>query len=129
MMSDEKMVCRYCKLRDRFGDNGLISVLILEKQKESELYINSWLMSCRVLSRGMEEFVNNEIISIARSLNFKNIVGTYIPTKKNQLVQNHYKKLNYSLRSMSDQMSTWTLDVENSVETRPTFIKRVCGEP
>lgn len=83
-------------LTDKFGDNGLICVVILEKRKEEEcLFINSWLMSCRVLKRGMELFVLNTIVDVAKNHGFGLIKGEYLPTKKNALVENHYSDLGF----------------------------------
>ena len=58
-------ITRYYTLRDKFGDYGLISVVVMDKQPESTLFISEWLMSCRVLKRGMEEFIINDLVSLA----------------------------------------------------------------
>ena len=61
------------RLKDNFGEHGLIAVVLLKKEPSNILFIDTWLMSCRVLKRGMEEFVLNEIIKTARIHNFKTI--------------------------------------------------------
>jgi len=81
-------------LKDNLGDNGLISVILLQKQGEA-LAIDTWVMSCRVLQRGVEQFARNELIELARSEACAEIVGTYIPTSKNALVERHYAGLGF----------------------------------
>ncbi len=88
--ADDHHITRYFTLRDKFGEYGLISVLIMDKQEEDTLFISEWLMSCRVLKRGMEEFIINEIISAAKENGFKRVIGEYLETKKNAMVRNIY---------------------------------------
>ncbi|MDD4777200.1 MAG: HAD-IIIC family phosphatase [Fermentimonas sp.] len=82
-------------LTDKFGDNGLICVVILEKKDKKTLFIDTWLMSCRILKRGMEHFTLNTIVDYAKRDGFENIVGEYIPTAKNSMVQDHYSRLGF----------------------------------
>src|ERR1700744_2008509 len=77
-------------LEDRFGDHGLIGIIILKKEDETTLFIDSWIMSCRVLKRGMENFTMNTIVEIALEGGFDRVVGEYLPTKKNGIVKDHY---------------------------------------
>ncbi len=82
-------------LSDKFGDNGLISVVILEKKDKDTLFVDTWFMSCRVLKRGMEHFVLNIIVDYARNHGFIKIIGEYLPTAKNQMVEQHYPNLGF----------------------------------
>jgi len=92
-------------LSDKFGDHGLISVIVLKKS-ENCLFIDTWIMSCRVLKRGMENFVLNTLVTFAQKNNFKSIVGEYISTAKNGLVKDHYANLGFA---KNDKM--WQLNV------------------
>ena len=83
-------------LTDKFGDNGLICVVILKEKNKETAFIDTWFMSCRVLKRGMENFVLNTIIEYARNKGYKNIIGEYIPTTKNNMVKDHYSNLGFS---------------------------------
>lgn len=85
-------------LKDKYGDYGLISLIILRHHKE-HCFIDTWLMSCRVLKRGMEQFVLNTIVKIALEKGINKIYGEYIPTAKNKLVKNHYSSLGFELQS------------------------------
>jgi FkbH-like protein len=82
-------------LEDKFGDNGLICVIILEKRNNKELFIDTWFMSCRVLKRGMENFVLNTIVTFAKENNYNKIIGEYITSSKNEMVENHYLNLGF----------------------------------
>ena len=93
---DARHICLYFMLKDKFGDHGLISVVILDKQDDSTLFVSEWLMSCRVLKRGMEEFIINKILQTAAAHGFQKVAGEYIPTAKNAMVQDLYEKLGFA---------------------------------
>lgn len=84
-------------LEDKFGDNGLIAVIIMKKQDEETLFVDTWFMSCRVLKRGMENFTLNTMVEYARAKGYKRIIGEYIPTPKNKMVEMHYPNLGFSM--------------------------------
>ena len=92
---DDNRVCLYFTLKDKFGDHGLISVVVLDKQPENALFISQWLMSCRVLKRGMEEFIINKILSTASELGFRRVIGEYLPTPKNAMVRDLYEAMGF----------------------------------
>ena len=83
-------------LEDKFGNNGMICVIILQKEDEHTLFIDTWFMSCRVLKRGMENFVLNTITTFAKENGFKILKGEYIATVKNEMVKEHYKNLGFT---------------------------------
>lgn len=93
---DDSRIGLYFTLKDKFGDHGLISVVVLEKQPEDTLFISEWLMSCRVLKRGMEEFIVDKILSVAAQQGFRRVVGEYIPTPKNAMVKDLYEQLGFA---------------------------------
>jgi FkbH-like protein len=93
--ASDKYITRYFTLRDKFGDHGLISVLIMEKQGNA-LFVNTWLMSCRVLKRTVEEFIVNSMISTAKENGFSRVIGEYIPTPKNAMVKDIYEAMGFA---------------------------------
>lgn len=103
------------RLGDRFGDLGMIGVLIARDTHdagEPAWDIDSWLMSCRVLGRKIEEAMLADLVSKARERGVGTIIGRYIPTPKNGMVKDHYAKLGFALREGSpDGPSVWQLDV------------------
>ena len=82
-------------LEDKFGDNGLIAVIIMKKQDDETLFVDTWFMSCRVLKRGMENFTLNTMVEYAKAKGYKRIIGEYIPTPKNKMVEMHYPNLSF----------------------------------
>jgi FkbH-like protein len=101
------------RLQDIFGDNGMISVVICRKH-ESLWEIESWIMSCRVLGRGLEQAVLGLLVEHARSAGARELRGLYLPTAKNHLVRDHYLKLGFTRTNESAAVgTTWNLSLEN----------------
>lgn len=124
-LKNDMTIGRYYKLKDRFGDNGLIAIVILEKETDNSLTIDTWLMSCRVLSRGMEEFICNDIIEIAKQKGCARIIGKYIPTKKNKLVENLYENLKFVNVSKLGEKTIWELNLNNYNQRQEVFIRKL----
>jgi len=105
----------YTTLEDRFGDNGLISVVI-GKREGTRLDIVTWLMSCRVISRRVEDFVLDQLVDAARTAEISELRGQYVPTPKNSLVSKHYEKLGFRLiEERPNGSTTWELKVAEHV--------------
>ncbi len=81
-------------LKDKFGDYGIISAVILQINNNC-FFIDTWVMSCRVFQRGMENFIMQKIIDIAKSNNITNIKGEYIPSNKNTIIKDLYFTFNF----------------------------------
>lgn len=96
ILKDDSHLTLYFMLKDKFGDHGLISVVILDKQENETLFVSEWLMSCRVLKRGMEEFIVNKMVETAKDHGFKKIIGEYLPTPKNAMVKNLYETMGFT---------------------------------
>ena len=108
-------------LEDKFGDNGLIAVIIMKKQDEETLFVDTWFMSCRVLKRGMENFTLNTMVERAKAAGFKKIVGEYLPTPKNKMVELHYPNLGFT-RVEGAATAQYMLDVDKYVK-RDNYIE------
>jgi FkbH-like protein len=106
-------------LEDKFGDYGLISVVILKKEDRA-LFVDTWIMSCRVLKRSVEYFVLNTIVELAKNNGYDSIVGEYLPTPKNELVKDHYRDLGFKFEN--DQ---WRLDVPSYENKNTNISKRI----
>ena len=111
---DKKKIVGCAQVEDKFGDNGITSVFIIKKDNEEEWIIDTFLLSCRVIGRGVEEGILDYIINEARKNNVKRIIGNFIPTKKNKpsesfLANFGFEKLNdhwiYSLEKHSKKPS------------------------
>jgi len=112
------------RLTDQFGDNGIIG-LVIGKPEQGALYLDTWLMSCRVLGRQVEEATMNLVAERALELGAQQLVGEYLPTKKNGMVREHYRKLGFELAEPQDTgASRWHKTLAD-YRPFPTFIKLV----
>ncbi len=113
------------RLLDSFGDNGMISVIICREQSSSVWEIDTWLMSCRVLGRRVEQMVLREVLEHARRHGIHKLIGAYHPTDRNKLVEDHYSKLGFTLIGTDpDRTTTWELDVDTAaVEAAPMSVR------
>jgi FkbH-like protein len=99
------------RLADRFGDNGMISVVICRTEGAGRMWeIDTWLMSCRVLKRRLEDAVLNELVRHARAAGALELRGTYIPTARNGMVADHYAVLGFHCVARDEDGRTeWVL--------------------
>jgi FkbH-like protein len=127
MMKDPSLAPLTLRLADKFGDYGLISVVILKHAGE-DLEIDEYLMSCRVLQRGVESFTINNIFSYAARLGAKRVVGHYLPTAKNDMVKGFFKSFGFGKVADGDGgASQWALAVD-AYQPRQTFMTPVVNE-
>jgi len=116
------------RLLDRFGDNGLVSVMLLRPLAgEPEVFdIESWVMSCRVFGRQLEFEAMNIVVEAAQNRGIQALRAHYIPTKKNGVIGSLYESLGFSRLPpplTADGASRWSLNLAE-YHTRPTFIVR-----
>lgn len=95
LAGDREYLTLYFTLKDRLGSYGLISVVVLKKIDKETLFIENWLMSCRVLKRSMEEFIVNKIIYVAEQNGFQKVIGEYKKTAKNSMVEKIYERMGF----------------------------------
>lgn len=113
MQESDDYLCLCGKLIDKFADNGLVTI-IAGKIKDKELHIKLWLMSCRVLKRGMEDVMMNEVFRIAKKMKLQKVVGYYYPSEKNNMVRDFYKDMGFDLREQIDEKAfVWERGVED----------------
>jgi FkbH-like protein len=114
---------RTFSLRDQLGDNGLIAVILARKQGGA-LAIDTWVMSCRVLQRGVEQFARNELVDLCRAENCDRLLGTFIPTSKNGLVSGLFERLGFSPAGSDGGHAFWELPIKDDLGALPHFIRR-----
>ena len=111
---DPHSIGLYGKLTDRFGDNGLISI-VLGRNEGRVLHMDLWLMSCRVLKREMENAMLDVLVERAQAHKLETIRGYYLPTAKNGMVADFYPRLGFSPAPASPGLpegaTVWTLDL------------------
>jgi FkbH-like protein len=125
MSRDPRMLTLYGRLKDKFGDNGLISA-IAGTVKDATLHIDVWVMSCRVIKRDMEFAMLDELVRecIARGIN--RIAGYYYPTAKNAMVADLFSRLGFTLTTRAEKGDTeWTFDVGRGHERTTRAIEVV----
>jgi FkbH-like protein len=121
ILSDEQYSAFTMRLSDRFGDHGLIAIVI-GNARGPEFVIDTWLMSCRVLKRQVEEEVLNEIVRLAQVRGCTRVIGQYIPSAKNGMVSDLYPKMGFTyMREEANGVQFYKLDVAE-YEANPTKI-------
>ena len=117
-------------VQDRFGDFGLINVVILRlRPAERILEIDTFLMSCRVLQRGVEQFAMNKIFEFARQGSYDCVVGRYIPTAKNAMVKDFFAQFGFQPEeSAGDDATRWRLNTSDYFP-RKVYIDEVDAKP
>ncbi|HKW77340.1 MAG TPA: HAD-IIIC family phosphatase [Terriglobales bacterium] len=120
-------IALYGKLSDKFGDNGLISVIIGRKEKRV-LHLDLWIMSCRVLKRGMEAAMLDALVAECREHGVSEIRGYYIPTERNGLVAEHYAALGFEAAGGNGQTTEWKMAVTDGYAPRNRHIKEFVHE-
>ncbi len=115
MIESKEYIAISYTLVDKYGDNGLISAVVLKKEKDF-IFVDTWIMSCRVLKRTMEPFVLNTIVEEAKKLGYSKLIGEYLPTAKNGMVKDHYKNFGFE-----EKEGRWELNID-SFEKHKCFI-------
>ena len=121
LASDEKYITLYGRLSDKFGDNGVVSVVIGHKDNDT-LHIDLWIMSCRVLKREMEFAMLDNVVSEAKKCGIAKIKGYYYPTAKNAMVKELFGAFGFTKVSDTDGNTVWELQI-NDFEPHIKHIK------
>lgn len=123
LANDPNVIDLSFTLEDKFGDNGLIAVVIMKPQDKETLFVDTWFMSCRVLKRGMENFTLNTMVEKAKAAGYKRIIGEYLPTPKNMMVEQHYPGLGFTIIEGANT-AQYELNVNNYSERESYIIKK-----
>lgn len=109
-------------LRDRLADHGLVSVVVAVADGD-DLRVDTWLMSCRVIGRTLEEVALDELCTRARRRGCRRLLGTYLPTDRNGMVADLYERLGFRLASRgADGAADWALDLDGEAPRGSRFI-------
>ena len=119
MSASSDYLCLYGKLKDKFGDNGVVSIVV-GRQTNEELHIELWLMSCRVLKRGMEDAMMDALAESAGARSVKKIIGYYYPTPKNSMVREFYGHMGFQKIKQDEEGNTvWELETASYILKKP----------
>jgi len=127
-MDNDRFLTLYLRLRDRFGDHGLVGILIAE-QDDDAIAIDTWLMSCRVIGRTVENTMFYELCQRARQRGGRRIRGTFAPTEKNGLVSDLFPRLGFELEYELEGSSRWTYDLTTKEAPPGEYIKTSGNTP
>ena len=123
MAEDSSYITLYGKLADKFGDNGVVSVVI-GKIKEDALHIELWLMSCRVLKRDMEFAMMDRLTEECKKRGIARIYGYYYPTAKNKMVENFYGLQGFTLKNRDNEGNAeWEYEIPAAYENKNRYIE------
>jgi len=115
--SSKNKIVECIQVSDKFGDNGITGTYIVEKENAEEWIIDTFLLSCRIMGRGVEEIMMNQIVEKAKLSGIKKIKGEFIPTKKNKPAENFYEKLGFKKEN-----EFWVFNTDNTLK-KPGHIK------
>jgi FkbH-like protein len=110
--SNDGYFTRQIRLKDSLGDNGMVSVVICKKNQDN-WEIDTWLMSCRVLGRQVEDAVLQDIVINAEAAGMNKLIGCYSPTAKNIIVKDHYRKLGFNLKNEIENVEFWEMRIKD----------------
>lgn len=120
---DPAYITLYGKLEDKFGDNGVVTVVFGHKE-ETIFHIDQWLMSCRVLKRDMEYAMMDELVRRCREAGVRVIRGYYFPTKKNNMVKDFYGQMGFDRISEDEEGNTiWETDISKEYRNKNDVIR------
>lgn len=123
---DADHITLYGKLGDKFGDNGVVSIVIgrIDGPDRDELHMELWLMSCRVLKRDMEYAMMDELVAKAKAIGIKKIIGYYYPTAKNAMVKDFYSLQGFSkIKEDEEGNTTWEFLIDDHYRKKQHVIK------
>jgi FkbH-like protein len=116
MEGDASLITLQVRLSDKFGGLGMIGVIIARPAADQAAYeIDTWLMSCRVLGRRVEEAMLSALVAEAHKKGVETLIGLYVPTARNSMVSNHFEKLGFSVAEEVDGRRRYHLQVEKYI--------------
>lgn len=121
LLDQPDVVTRQLRLTDRFGDNGVIGIIIGRLSEDGALDIETWLMSCRVLGRQVEQATLDVVVNAASRMHARSITGTFQASGRNNMVRDHFANLGFTPLFQNDDRSRWSLDISHYV-AKPTHI-------
>ncbi|MBR6770576.1 MAG: HAD family hydrolase [Lachnospiraceae bacterium] len=113
----------YGRLEDKFGDNGVVSVVIGNK-REKQLHVDLWIMSCRVLKRDMEYAMMDQLVEECQSVGISTIIGYYYPTAKNRMVKDFYQLQGFrQVKGDQEGNTVWQFDIPENYQKKNRYIE------
>ena len=121
--ADQNCRVYWLNLEDRFGSNGIVGVLILRRQSAGQWHIDTFLLSCRVIGRTVENAFLGYAVRELKKLGTTSITGEYIPTAKNGMVASLYDKLEFARAENNEKLTMWVLDLNRKSIAVPEWFE------
>lgn len=129
LAADPNSLLMRVTLKDKFSDYGIISALILKRDiRNQTLFIDTWVMSCRVFQRRLEHEVMNWLVKYAGDHGIPKIIGEFIPTGRNKLVENFYPEMGFHLTEQVGDIRNYQLIIKDYVPCETLFLKEISTE-
>jgi len=116
LTNDPNFLVGCAQIEDKFGDSGITGVFIVNKKNSNEWYLDSFLLSCRIMGREIEKSFIVYIINEAKKNNIEKIIAEYIPTQKNKPSKNFLSECGFLKHN-----DKWIYDVSHSLKL-PEFL-------
>lgn len=121
-VNERSKCCIFVKLKDKYSDYGLISCIILDIG-DNEVFVDSWVMSCRVLKRSVEKFAFKFVLEQCNLLGCSIIHAEYLQSPKNMMVKNFYESLGFTLVAEQEGRKEYKYIIGQSIFDKECFIK------
>ena len=121
MLNNPNFLIKTFTVRDKFGDNGLTGLYIIKKENK-KWFIDTFLMSCRIMGRNVEKTIIEDIVNEAKSSNIEEIIGEYVPTKKNEMIKNFYSE--FGFLKINDNLFSLKNITKFNINQTPFYKKR-----
>lgn len=112
LLKDKESVCFVVEASDKFGDYGIIGLVIF-KDNGNKLFLDTFLMSCRIFGRNVEDVLLTGIGRYARELGRHNIEAIFIQTEKNKPVHDFIKRMKWMLVEETEKLQRYSLNIED----------------
>lgn len=118
------------KVKDRFGDSGLVGVCILKYDSDQTAVVDSFLLSCRVLGRGVEDAFLIQALRLAKAQNCQTVKGLFIPTRKNAQTKNFYVTREFTPMDGPSEttIKTFIYDLNRPLRKEPAYFKEIISD-
>ncbi|MBW1711999.1 MAG: hypothetical protein JRJ59_02465 [Deltaproteobacteria bacterium] len=117
---------RVLRLKDRFGDTGLVGTAIL-KFEGQDCLIETFLLSCRVIGRGVEDVLLWDCANLARQRSCRNLIGRYVPTARNNQVESFYPDRGFEPRPAKGPAREFVLSLDSPPDC-PQYFKSIASD-
>ena len=115
---EENMLVACAQVEDKFGDNGITGAYIIKKDSPLEWTIDTFLLSCRVMGRGVEEAIMGFILNAAKKEGVVTVNGQYIPTKKNKACEQFLGNLGFKKEGQN-----WIYSLHDNLIKIPSYLE------